>query len=144
MVKKKMMEAAKDLSIELNYKVRADGVTMDDLPQYLFSGSEIAEGLCKLTSLRENMENEPFSIYNDFSKDVIVEEVKYRIGAENDPLSQEYSLENVQEAFVDYIGEYTIDDQTQHNIKVKKITEVSINIRFPTPLCLNSHFNPCF
>lgn len=127
MIKKKMMEVAKDLAIELNYKVRADGISQEDLPQYMFSGSEIGEGICRLTSVRENMENEPFSIYNEFNKDVIIEEIKYRIGAENDPLNQEYSIESIQEAFIDFIGEYTIDDDTQHSLKVKKITEVRIS-----------------
>jgi hypothetical protein len=32
MIKQKMMEAAKDLAIELYYKIRADGIAVEDLP----------------------------------------------------------------------------------------------------------------
>jgi hypothetical protein len=56
---------------------------------------------------------------------VVVEEIRYRLGGENDPLSQDYNLESILEAFIDFIGDYQLINDSDHFLRVKKITEVS-------------------
>ena len=52
---KLMHEKAKELSIILNYQLRAERISMDELVEHFVSPSELKSGQCQLGSIRKNL-----------------------------------------------------------------------------------------
>lgn len=81
---KAMREKSQELAITLNYQLRAERINIDEIVGYIVSPQELKSGLCDLTSIRKNLQNEPFYIRSDFDLDAIILELKSRMAAEED------------------------------------------------------------